>query len=126
VDVESNETAGTVVSQNPPGNSTATRGSPVTLSVSRGPSTVSVPDVSFQSVADARATLRAAGFRVAVTRQETDDETLDGVVISQDPPASSQADPDALVTLTVGTYVPPPDVTTPPTTTSPDQTTTTP
>ena len=126
VDVESNEPAGTVVTQNPPGNSTATRGSPVTLSVSRGPSTVSVPDVSFQSVADARATLRAAGFRVAVTRQETDDETLDGVVISQDPPASSQADPDALVTLTVGTYVPPPDVTTPPTATSPDQTTTTP
>ncbi len=126
VDVESNATAGTVVSQNPPGNSTATRGSSVTLSVSRGPSTVSVPDVSFQSVADARATLRAAGFRVAVTQQETDDETLDGVVISQDPPASSQADPDALVTLTVGTYVPPPDVTTPPTTTSPDQTTTTP
>jgi len=126
VDVESNEPAGTVVTQNPPGNSTATRGSPVTLSVSRGPSTVSVPDVSFQSVADARATLRAAGFRVAVTQQETDDETLDGVVISQDPPASSQADPDALVTLTVGTYVPPPDVTTPPTTTSPDQTTTTP
>ena len=126
VDVESNEPAGTVVTQNPPGNSTATRGSPVTLSVSRGPSTVSVPDVSFQSVADARATLRAAGFRVAVTQQETDDETLDGVVISQDPPASSQADPDALVTLTVGTYIPPPDVTTPPTTTSPDQTTTTP
>ena len=126
VDVESNEPAGTVVTQNPPGNSTATRGSPVTLSVSRGPSTVSVPDVSFQSVADARATLRAAGFRVAVTQQETDDETLDGIVISQDPPASSQADPDALVTLTVGTYVPPPDVTTPPTTTSPDQTTTTP
>ena len=126
VDVESNEPAGTVVTQNPPGNSTATRGSPVTLSVSRGPSTVSVPDVSFQSVADARATLRAAGFRVGVRQQETDDETLDGIVISQDPPASSQADPDALVTLTVGTYVPPPDVTTPPTTTSPDQTTTTP
>jgi eukaryotic-like serine/threonine-protein kinase len=120
VDVESNQPAGTVVTQNPPGNSTATRGSPVTLSVSRGPSTVSVPDVSFQSVPDARATLRAAGFRVAVTQQETTDETLDGVVLSQDPPASSEADPDALVTLTVGIYVPPPDVT-PPTTTDSDQ-----
>jgi eukaryotic-like serine/threonine-protein kinase len=126
VDVESNDPAGTVVTQNPPGNSTATRGSPVTLSVSRGPSTVSVPDVSFQSVADARATLQAAGFRVGVTRQETDDETLDGVVISQDPPAGSQADPKSVVTLTVGSYVPPPDVTSPSTTTSPDDTTTTP
>ena len=126
VDVESNEPAGTVVTQNPPGNSTATRGSPVTLSVSRGPSTVSVPDVSFQSVADARATLQAAGFRVSVTRQETEDESLDGVVLSQDPPAASQADPKSVVTLTVGSYVPPPDVTSPSTTASPDDTTTTP
>ena len=126
VDVESNEPAGTVVTQNPPGNSTATRGSPVTLSVSRGPSTVSVPDVSFQSVADARATLQAAGFRVSVTQQETEDESLDGVVLSQDPPAASEADPKSVVTLTVGSYVPPPDVTSPSTTTSPDDTTTTP
>ena len=74
--------------QNPPGNSTATRGSPVTLSVSRGPSTVSVPDVSLQSVADARRRCAPPGFRVAVTQQETDDETLDGIVISQDPPGS--------------------------------------
>ena len=35
----------------------------MTLSVSRGPSTVTVPDVSLQTVADARTTLRAAGFR---------------------------------------------------------------
>ena len=36
VDVESDRPAGEVVDQTPPGNSTATRGSPVTLSVSRG------------------------------------------------------------------------------------------
>ena len=68
-----------------PGNSTASRGSPVTLSVSRGPKTVTVPDVSLQTVADARTTLRAAGFKVSVVRQETDDESLDGLVMSQDP-----------------------------------------
>ena len=66
VDVESNEPTGTVVTQSPPGNSTATRGSSVTLSVSQGPSTVTVPDVSFQTVGDARATLRASGFRIRV------------------------------------------------------------
>ena len=123
IDVESNEPAGTVVTQSPPGNSTATRGSSVTLSVSRGPTTVTVPDVSFQPVADARATLRAAGFRSTVTRQETEDESLDGVVISQDPSASSQADPKSVVNLTVGSYVPPPDITTPPPTeTFPEET----
>ena len=131
VDVESSRPEGEVVTQSPPGNSTATRGSSVTLSVSQGPTTVTVPDVSFQTVADARATLRASGFRVAVTRQETEDESLEGVVISQDPPASSEANPNSLVTLTVGTYVPPPDIEIPPpieteTEIVPDETTTPP
>ncbi len=114
VDVESNQPAGTVVAQNPPGNSTATRGTSVTLSVSQGPTTLPIPDVSFQSVADARATLRAAGFRVAVQREETEDESLAGIVISQNPPAGIEGDPRSLVTITVGQFVPPPDVTEPP------------
>jgi serine/threonine-protein kinase len=114
VTVESSRPAGEVVSQDPPGNSTASKGSSVTLSVSEGPTTETVPDVSLLTVGDATATLRAAGFRVSVTRQETDDESLDGVVISQDPAGNTQADPDSLVRITVGSYVPPPDVTTPP------------
>jgi serine/threonine-protein kinase len=116
-DVESDRPAGEVVDQDPPGNSTASRGSSVTLSVSQGPKTVTVPDVSLQSVSDARATLRAAGFKSSVTQQETDDEALDGLVISQDPTGNAQADPKTVVKLTVGAYVPPPDVTSPPPTT---------
>jgi len=111
-DVESDQPAGQVVDQDPPGNSTASRGSSVTLSVSQGPKTATVPDVSLQSVADARATLRAAGFKSSVTEQETEDEALDGLVISQDPAGNAQADPKTVVKLTVGTFVPPPDVTT--------------
>ena len=120
-DVDSNQPAGQVVDQSPPGNSTASKGSSVTLSVSKGPTTVTVPDVSLQTVADARATLNAAGFKVAVVRQDTEDQSLDGLVMSQDPAGSSQADPKSVVTLTVGRYVPPPDVTT----TTPTDTTTT-
>jgi beta-lactam-binding protein with PASTA domain len=81
---------------------------------------VPVPDVSLQTVADARATLRAAGFKSTVTQQETDDEALDGLVISQDPAGNAQADPKSVVSLTVGQFVPPPDVTSPaPTTPAP-------
>ena len=112
VDVDSDQPAGQVVDQSPPGNSTASNGSSVTLSVSKGPTTVTVPDVSLQTVASARATLRAAGFKVAVVRQDTDDESLDGLVMSQDPGGNTQADPNSVVTLTVGQFVPPPDVTT--------------
>ncbi len=126
VDVDSDQPAGQVVDQSPPGNSTASKGSSVTLSVSKGPTTVTVPDVSLQTVADARATLRAAGFKVAVVRQDTDDESLDGLVMSQDPGGNTQADPKSVVTLTVGQFVPPPDVTTgtTPTDTTTDTTTT--
>jgi len=127
VDVDSDQPAGQVVDQSPPGNSTASNGSSVTLSVSKGPTTVTVPDVSLQTVAGARATLRAAGFRVSVVRQDTDDESLDGLVMSQDPGGNTQADPKSVVTLTVGQFVPPPDVTTDTTstdTTSTDTTTT--
>jgi beta-lactam-binding protein with PASTA domain len=87
---------------------------------------VTVPDVALQTVADARATLRAAGFKVAVVRQDTDDESLDGLVMSQDPGGNTQADPESVVTLTVGQFVPPPDVTTEttPTDTTTDTTTT--
>lgn len=109
VDVDSEQAADTVVDQSPPANSTASKGSSVTLSVSKGPTTETVPDVALQPIADARATLRAAGFKVVVVRQETDDPSFDAVVIAQDPAGNSEAEPESTVTLTVGLYVAPPD-----------------
>ncbi len=108
VDVDSEQPVGEVVAQSPPGNSTAAKGSSVTLSVSKGPTTIGVPDVTLQLIADARTTLRAAGFKISVISQETDDPTLDDVVLAQDPPGNSQADPGTTVTVTVGSYVEPP------------------
>ena len=67
-DVESTQPAGVVVSQVPAGSSTATKGSTVTLSVSNGPQTTPVPDVTGLTAADARTTLTDAGFKV--TRDE--------------------------------------------------------
>jgi serine/threonine-protein kinase len=118
--VESDQPADAVVSQVPSGNSTATKGSTVNLSVSNGPQTTPLPDVTGQTQADARATLTAAGFKVSVTQQDTDVETFDKVVISQDPPGNTQQDAKTIVTLFVGHYVPP--ATPPPT----DTTSTTP
>ncbi len=118
-DVENNQPAGIVVSQVPTGSSTATKGSTVTLSVSNGPQTTPLPDVSGQTEAAAKATLTAAGFKVTVTPQDTDVETFDGVVISQDPPGNTQQDPKTIVTLFVGVYVPPALTTPTDTTTTP-------
>jgi len=105
-DVESSQPSGVVVSQVPAGSSTATKGSTVTLSVSNGPQTTPVPDVTVLTTADARTTLTDAGFKVTVTKQDTDVQTFDGVVISQDPPGNTQQDPNTVITLFVGVFVP--------------------
>ena len=119
-DADSERPAGEVLAQNPPGSSLASAGTSVTLTVSRGPQTTEVPDVTNQDVTLARDTLEAAGFKVSITSQETDDPALDDVVLSQDPLSGSDADPGSVVTLVVGTYVEPPpsDTTTLPTETT--------
>ncbi len=112
-DVDNTQPANVVVSQVPSGSSTAAKGSTVNLSVSNGPQTTPLPDVTGQTEANAQASLTAAGFAVSVTPQDTDVPTFDGVVISQDPPGNTQQDPKTIVTLFVGSYVPPVTTSTP-------------
>jgi beta-lactam-binding protein with PASTA domain len=113
VDVDSDQEEGVVTSQDPSGGSESSRGSTVTLSVSRGPTTSAVPDVTTQDVAIAQTTLEAAGFRTRVVLEDTEDITQDGIVLSQDPISGTQAEPNAIVTLFVGRYVEPATTTTP-------------
>jgi beta-lactam-binding protein with PASTA domain len=98
---------GTVIDTNPKPGTSAQRGSQVTLIVSKGPQTAIVPDVRGFSVATAVATLRSAGFKFVVARQDTTDQTQDGVVISESPEQNTQAPLGTPVTIAVGHYVPP-------------------
>ena len=123
-DVEDSADPGIVVGQDPEGGTEQSRGSTVTLQVSQGPSTSAIPDVTSQDVDQARQGLRDLGFRVRVERQDTEDEGLDGLVISQDPPGGTELEPNTVVTLIVGRFVPfeeppPPPTTTETTTTAP-------
>lgn len=111
VDGDSDLARGIVFGQEPDGGSAASKGSTVTLSVSRGPVTAAVPEVSGQDVTVAQATLEGAGFRTRVVFESTDDPTLDGVVISQDPVGGSQAKPGSVVRLFVGRFTAPPPTT---------------
>ena len=104
VEIDSELAAGIVVDQDPNGGSASSKGSTVTLSVSRGPVTTAVPDVTTQDVAIAQTTLEAAGFRTRVVLEDTDDPSFDGIVISQDPVGGTQAKPSSLVTLFVGRF----------------------
>jgi beta-lactam-binding protein with PASTA domain len=105
IDKESDQAAGIVTDQDPSGGSQGSNGSTVTLTVSKGPSTAAVPDVTTQDVSIAQTTLDAAGFRTRVVLEDTDDPTQDGIVMSQDPIGGTQAKPNSLVTLFVGRFV---------------------
>jgi beta-lactam-binding protein with PASTA domain/predicted Ser/Thr protein kinase len=110
-DVESDQPADTVVNQTPSGS--ATPGSTITLSVSKGPKTSTVPDVTSQDEQSARDTLTSAGFKVRVKHQNVTDPGLEGIVLDQNPSGGMQADQGSPVTITVGRLTnaePPPPV----------------
>jgi beta-lactam-binding protein with PASTA domain/predicted Ser/Thr protein kinase len=123
-DVESNDPKGIVVQMDPPANSLIAPGSTITLFVSKGPREAAVPDVTSFSRPDAIATLRNSDFKVVVDVQDTDDPSLDGVVLTQTPGPGESAKPGSTVTITVGHYVAPPPAATQPTTTQATTTTT--
>jgi serine/threonine-protein kinase len=101
-DVASDQPKDTVVASDPAGGAAVAPGSIVTLSVSKGPKSTAVPDVTSYSQTDAQATLESAGFQVVVTLNPTTDPALDGVVISQNPGGGTQAKPNSKVEIIVG------------------------
>ncbi len=106
--VDSDQPKGTVVDQSP--SSSAPPGSTIRLSVSKGPKTSLVPDVTSQDEASARDALGSAGFKVTVQQQSVTDPGLDGIVLDQNPQGGTQAPQGSKVTITVGKIqeVPPP------------------
>jgi eukaryotic-like serine/threonine-protein kinase len=122
-DAASDQAAGTVIDQTPAPDNFAPKGSTVTLTVSKGPTTTGVPNVENEDEQTARSQLEASGFRVRVEQEATTDEGLDGFVLRQDPPPGTQVKPNSKVTIVVGRYTAPPpaDTTTETTTTIPGQ-----
>ncbi|MFG2221758.1 Stk1 family PASTA domain-containing Ser/Thr kinase [Streptomyces sp. NPDC048644] len=85
----------------------------VTLTVSRGPDIVAVPDLAGTPVADARRKLRDRGLVPGTERKEFSDEVAKGSVIRTDPESGGKRRPDTAVALIVsrGTALDVPDVT---------------
>src|SRR5437764_1895489 len=102
VDQDSNEPADTVLHQDPGGNTSAAKGSTVTLVVSKGPQTTQVPDVTSYDQQTATSTLEQSGFKVKVVRQPTNDPSQENIVLDQNPPPNSRAKPGTTVTIYVG------------------------
>src|SRR5215831_11289189 len=92
--------AGIVISTTPPNGNVVPAGSQVALVVSTGPKMVQVPNVKHDSVSDATAKLKAAGFQVSV--QTADHSTLPAnTVAHQSPSAGTKAKYGSTVTIYV-------------------------
>jgi serine/threonine-protein kinase len=94
----------TVISTNPPGGEDADRGSLVTLTVSAGPPTAQVPSVDGLTRRQARARLRARGFKIE-ERREASDSVPDGKAIRTSPPARTTLEKGESVILLLSTGV---------------------
>jgi len=101
-DVSSDKPKGQVVGEAPQAGTQVPHGSTVTLSVSSGPSTTTVPDVTGMNQADAESTLASAGFTPNVIYDPVTDAGSDGVVIDETPKPNSKAKAGTVVTIHVG------------------------
>ncbi len=102
--VDDNAPANTVIDQSPRQGDSAGKGSTIQLTVSKGPKTSTVPDVTSQDVGSATQQLQDSGFKTKIVPQDTTDPNQDNIVLSQDPGPQSQAPPGSTVSITVGRF----------------------
>ena len=100
--VDSDSPQNQVINQSPGQNEQAAKGSTVSLTVSNGPKTVSVPDVRTLDAGSASSTLQSQGFKVKFTYTAVTDPNQDQIVLDQSPEGGQQAKPGSVVTLNVG------------------------
>ncbi len=91
--------AGLVIEQTPEGESTAEKGSTVTIVVSTGPEQAEVPNVVNLSFDEAKSNLEGRGLKVE--REERDSDESENTVIATNPPAGTAVDVGATVTVIV-------------------------
>jgi eukaryotic-like serine/threonine-protein kinase len=91
---------GSIVSQSPKAGSEAEPGSSVAVTVSSGPSQVTVPDVTGQDWITAAQNLQAAGLSVNRNVTMVSSDRPENEVLSTNPEAGTQVPPGTTVTLT--------------------------
>ena len=103
-DVKSDQPKDTVIDMSPGAGTLQPPAATINLTVSKGPATSMVPDVTTLSQNDAQAQLKASGFGVHIVTQPVTDPSQDGIVQTQDPPGGTQAAPGKVVTIAVGKF----------------------
>ena len=102
--VDSTQPANTVLEQSPHAGTTAAKNSSVSLTVSKGPQSVAVPEVTALDYGSATQQLQNDGFRSTIVYETVSDPNSDGVVLDQSPAGGSLVKPNSRIVLTVGRY----------------------
>ncbi|MEV0317443.1 Stk1 family PASTA domain-containing Ser/Thr kinase [Streptomyces sp. NPDC050658] len=97
---ESEQTPGTVIEQDPKGDTEAAKGDTITLTVAQEKQQIQVPDVTGQTWEAAKKQIEDSGL--TATRQDVaSDSVEEGKVIQTSPAANTQVDPNSTVTVQV-------------------------
>ena len=115
----SDQPVGNVIAQSPLSGNPVNKGSRVTLTISKGPNTAAVPNVTGQSQSDAEAAIKALGLNVQAKQKVVKDQTQDGLVVHQRPPTGTKLKKGRTVVIYVGKFQQPTPSTPPTTTTTP-------
>ncbi|GGK57060.1 serine/threonine protein kinase [Streptomyces flaveus] len=104
---------GTVISSDPEAGARIRDNDPVSLTISRGPETVRVPNVKGYALDEARARLKDKGLKAGMITRDFSEEIPFGYVISTDPDAGTTRRADSAIALIIskGSPVDVPDVT---------------
>ncbi|MFD9371753.1 Stk1 family PASTA domain-containing Ser/Thr kinase [Streptomyces sp. NPDC060020] len=92
---------GTVMNTDPPGGRRIRGNDAVTLTISRGPEVVAVPNLKGRPLEEAKAELTKAGLAPGIVTQAFSQDVAQGMVISSDPAVGDKRAPDTAVSLVV-------------------------
>jgi serine/threonine-protein kinase len=92
---------GTVISSDPAPGARIRDNDSVTLTISNGPETVKVPDLTGLALFKAREVLKANGLAAGMVTREFNQDVLKGFVISSDPGAGTERHAGSAIALTV-------------------------
>lgn len=104
----SDQPRGAVIATNPPAGTALELPATVSITVSQGPSTVQVPDLSGRTLADARSTIEQVGLRLGTMSRDTSSFLPENTVLGQSPAAGAKISSGASVNLRISRFPPPP------------------
>lgn len=107
----SDQPRGAVIATNPAPGTTLDLPATVSITLSQGPSTVQIPDLTGRTLADARSALEQLGLTLGAMTRDTSSFTPENTVLGQVPAPGATVSAGASVSLRISRFPPPPRLT---------------